>query len=58
MSYAGILCKVRVEKNRTRSFIEEFIPNYNITEIIEYIYSHNTFGCERRRYKSRKNNFY
>ena len=54
MSYAGVLCKAGVEKNRAKSFIEELIPNYDITEIIEYAYSHNTFGCERRRYKSRK----
>ena len=54
MSYAGVLCKAGVEKNRAKSFIEELIPDYDITEIIEYAYSHNTFGCERRRYKSRK----
>ena len=54
MSYAGVLCKAGVEKDRAKSFIEELIPNYDITEIIEYAYSHNTFGCERRKYKSRK----
>ena len=54
MSYAGVLCKAGVEKDRAKSFIEELIPDYDITEIIEYAYSHNTFGCERRRYKSRK----
>lgn len=54
MSYAGVLCKAGVEKNRAKSFIEELVPDYDITEIIEYAYSHNTFGCERRRYKSRK----
>lgn len=54
MSYAGVLCKAGVEKDRAKSFIEELIPDYDITEIIEYTYSHNTFGCERRRYKSRK----
>ena len=58
MSYAGVLCKAGVEKDRAKSFIEELIPDYDITEIIEYAYSHNTFGCERRKYKSRKNNFY
>ncbi len=58
MSYAGVLCKAGVEKDRAKSFIEELIPDFDITEIIEYAYSHNTFGCERRRYKSRKNNFY
>lgn len=54
MSYAGVLCKAGVEKDRAKSFIEELIPDYDITEIIEYAYSHNIFGCERRRYKSRK----
>ena len=54
MSYAGVLCKAGVERNRAKSFIEELIPNFDITKIIEYAYSHNTFGCERRRYKSRK----
>lgn len=54
MSYAGVLCKAGVEKDRAKSFIEELIPDFDITEIIEYTYSHNTFGCERRRYKSRK----
>ena len=54
MSYAGVLCKAGVEKDRAKSFIEELIPDYNITEIVEYAYSHNTFGCERRKYKSKK----
>ena len=54
MSYAGVLCKAGVEKNRAKSFIEELVPDFDITEIIEYAYSHNTFGCERRKYKSRK----
>ncbi len=54
MSYAGVLCKAGVEKDRAKSFIEELIPDFDITEIVEYAYSHNTFGCERRRYKSRK----
>lgn len=55
MAYAGVLCKAGVEKSKARSFIEELIPDFDITEIIEYAYSHNIFGCERRRYKSRKN---
>lgn len=54
MSYAGVLCKAGVEKDRAKSFIEELIPDFDITEIIEYAYSHNTFGRERRKYKSRK----
>lgn len=54
MSYAGVLYKAGVEKDRAKSFIEELIPDFDITEIIEYAYSHNTFGCERRRYKSKQ----
>lgn len=54
MSYAGVLCKAGVEKDRAKSFIEELIPDFDITEIIEYAYSHNTFGCERKKYKSKK----
>lgn len=55
MSYAGVLCKAGVEKERAKSFIEGLIPDFEITEIIEYAYSHNTFGCERRKYRYRKN---
>lgn len=54
MSYAGVLCKAGVMKDKAKAFIEEFIPDYDITEIVDYAYSHNTFGCERRRYKSRQ----
>lgn len=54
MSYAGVLCKAGVEKERAKSFIEGLIPDFEITEIIEYAYSHNTFGCERRKYRYRK----
>ena len=42
MSYAGVLCKAGVEKNRAKSFIEELVPDFDITEIIEYAYSHTT----------------
>lgn len=54
MSYAGVLCKAGVMKDKAKAFIEELIPDYDITEIVDYAYSHNTFGCERRRYKSRQ----
>lgn len=54
MSYAGVLCKAGVEKARAKEFIEELIPDFDITEIIEYAYTHNIFGCERRRYRSKK----
>lgn len=54
LPYAGILCKAGVAKDRAKLFIEELIPNFDVTEIIEYAYTHNVFGCERRKYKSRK----
>ena len=54
MSYAGLLCKAGVEQEKAKVFIEELIPDFAITEIIEYAYTHNIFGCERRRYKSKK----
>lgn len=55
LPYAGILCKAGVAKDRAKLFIEELIPTFDVTEIIEYAYTHNVFGCERRKYKSRKN---
>ena len=54
MSYAGILCKAGVEPDKAKAFIEELIPGFNITEIVEYAYTHNIFGCERMRYRSKK----
>ena len=54
MSYAGILCKAGVEPGKAKAFIEELIPGFNITEIVEYAYTHNIFGCERMRYRSKK----
>lgn len=53
MSYAGILCKAGVKQEEAKAFIEELIPDFDITEIIEYAYTHNIFGCERKRYKSK-----
>jgi len=54
MSYAGILCKAGVEQDKAKRFIEELIPGFDVTEIMAYAYSHNIFGCERRKYKSGK----
>ena len=54
MSYAGILCKAGVEPDKAKAFIEELIPGFDITEIVEYAYTHNIFGCERMRYRSKK----
>lgn len=54
MSYAGVLCKAGIEKSKAKTFIEELIPGFDITEIIDYAYTHNIYGCERRRYIKKK----
>ena len=51
MSYAGVLCKADIKKETAKAFIEQLIPGFDITEIVEYAYSHNIFGCERRKFK-------
>ena len=51
MSYAGVLCKAGIEQTRAKAFIEQLIPHFDVAEIVEYAYSHNVFGCERRRFK-------
>lgn len=51
MSYAGVLCKAGINKETAKAFIEQLIPGFDITEIVEYAYSHNIFGCERRKFK-------
>ena len=56
MSYAGVLCKAGIEKNKAKELIEELIPGFDISEIIDYAYSHNIYGCERRRYIRKKKN--
>ena len=56
MSYAGVLCKAGIEKNKAKAVIEELIPGFDISEIIDYAYSHNIYGCERRRYIRKKKN--
>lgn len=54
MSYAGVLCKAGIEKSKAKAVIEELIPGFDISEIIRYAYSHNIYGCERRRYIRKK----
>lgn len=56
MSYAGVLCKAGIEKSKAKAVIEELIPGFDISEIIDYAYSHNIYGCERRRYIRKKKN--
>ena len=55
MSYAGVLCKAGIEKSKAKEVIKELIPGFDISEIIRYAYSHNIYGCERRRYIRKKN---
>lgn len=50
LSYAGVLCKAGIEKDMAKEFIEELIPNFNVSEIVNYAYEKNIFGCERRFY--------
>lgn len=54
MSYAGVLCKAGIEKSKAKAVIEGLIPGFDISEIIRYAYSHNIYGCERRRYIRKK----
>lgn len=54
MSCAGVLCKVGIEKSKAKAVIEELISDFDISEIIDYAYSHNIYGCERRRYIKKK----
>ena len=54
MSYAGVLCKAGIEKSKAKELIEELIPGFDISEIIRYAYSHNIYGCERRKYIRKK----
>lgn len=54
LAYAGVLCKAGVEKDLAKNFIEELIPNFEITEIVDYAYKKNVFCCERRKYNKRK----
>lgn len=54
MSYAGVLCKAGIEKSKAKAAIEELIPDFDINEIVNYAYSHNIYGCERRIYINKK----
>lgn len=51
MSYSGVLCKAGIEQRRAKAFVEQLIPNFDVSEIVEYAYNHNIFGCERRRFR-------
>lgn len=51
MSYAGVLCKAGIKKDAAKFFIEQLILGFDVSEIIEYAYNKNIFGCERRRFR-------
>ena len=51
MSYSGVLCKAGIEQTRAKEFVEQLIPGFDVSEIVEYAYNHNIFGCERRRFR-------
>lgn len=53
LSYAGVLCKAGVEKNKAREFIATLIPDLpkpELTKAVNYAYEHNNFGSHRRCY--------
>lgn len=57
LSYAGVLCKVGVEKNKAQQFIQSLLsdlPPYEITRTIKYAYDHNIFGSHRRLYLKKR----
>ena len=51
MSYSGVLCKVGIEQTRAKEFVEQLSPGFDVSELVEYAYNHNIFGCERRRFR-------
>lgn len=57
LSYAGVLCKAGVEKNKAQQFIQSLLsdlPPYEITRTIKYAYDHNIFGSHRRLYLKKR----
>lgn len=57
LSYAGILCKAGVEKEKTNVFIHELIPTLpdsELTRVINNAYNLNIFGCDRYRYSKKR----
>lgn len=57
LSYAGILCKAGVEKEKTNVFIHELIPSLpdsELTRVINNAYNLNIFGCDRYRYSKKR----
>ncbi|MDO4320406.1 MAG: BT4734/BF3469 family protein [Bacteroidales bacterium] len=57
LSYAGVLCKAGVEKNKAQQFIQSLLtdlPTPEITRAIKYAYEHNIFGSHRRLYLKKR----
>lgn len=49
-SYAGVLCKAGVDKEKAKPFIGELIPslpNAELSRTVDQAYSLNVFGCDR-----------
>lgn len=57
LSYAGVLCKAGVDKEKAKCFIQSLIPDlpeYEVTRAMNYAYEKNKFGCNRRKYTKSK----
>lgn len=57
LTYAGVLCKAGVERGKAKDFIRTLIPDlpeYEVDRAIGYAYTHNKFGCNRRKYMKTK----
>lgn len=57
LSYAGVLCKAGVEKNKAQQFIQSLLPDlpiHEITRAVKYAYEHNIFGSHRRLYLKKR----
>lgn len=53
LTYAGVLCKAGVERGKAKDFIRLLIPDlpeYEVDRAMDYAFSHNIFGCNRRKY--------
>ena len=54
LAYAGILCKAGVEKELALKYLESKIPDFDVTQRIDYAYQNNDFCCERFMYGKKK----
>lgn len=52
---AGTLCKAGIRKDKAQEYLEDTyceMPGKEIEGVVDYSYSHNTFGSDRRFYRS------